>query len=172
MGIDQVIERLAKEWPVISGAPISFAIAVVVLGMLIWLALRWQYGARLSHRDDEIRAYRRKLDGASPDEAAQKIAALERRLDSLTPVPIEELRKNLKHAEAAARQNQIRRLVDQYLETHTQNRPRTRGSTVNSKVLGRRGVPSIKVRITKPSNRLGLVRNLRYPSVGEWLSLP
>jgi hypothetical protein len=120
MGVEQIIERLAKEWPVISGAPISFAIAVVVLGMLIWLALRWQYGARLSHRDDEIAAYRRKLDGASPDEAAQKIDALERRLDSLTPVPIEELRKNLKHAEAASRQNQIRLLVDQYLATHTE----------------------------------------------------
>jgi hypothetical protein len=123
MGIDQVIERLAKEWPVISGAPISFAIAVFVLGTLIWLALRWQYSARLAHRDDEIAAYRRKLDGASPDEAAQKIAALEKRLDAATPVPIEELQRGLKHAEAVARQNQIRQLVDRYLEMHNDPPP-------------------------------------------------
>lgn len=107
----------------ISGAPVSFAIAVVLLGTLIWLGLRWQYGSRLAHRDDEIAAYRRKLDGASPDEAAQKIASLEKRLDNLTPVPIEELRHNLKRAEAVARQNQIWQLVDQYLETHTDPPP-------------------------------------------------
>ncbi|PDQ19482.1 hypothetical protein CN311_19215 [Mesorhizobium sanjuanii] len=118
--MDQFIERFAKEWPVISGAPASFGIAVAIVGTSIWLALRWQYGARLTHRDDEIAAYRRKLDGASPDEAAQKIAALEKRLDSFTSVPIEELQRNLTHAEAVARQNQIRQLVDQYLETNTE----------------------------------------------------
>lgn len=123
MDLEQLIERLAKEWVVIHEAPISVVAISVLCVAVAWAALRWQYGARLALRDDEIAAYRRKLDGASPDEAARKIAALEKRLDSLTPVPIEELRKDLKHAEAVARQNQIRELVDQYLATRTDPPP-------------------------------------------------
>ncbi|RWH69157.1 hypothetical protein [Mesorhizobium sp.] len=86
MGIDEIIDRLAKEWPVISGAPFSFIIAIAIVGTVIWLALRWQYGARLTHRDDEIAAYKRKLDGASPDEARLHIDRLEARIRQLEAI--------------------------------------------------------------------------------------
>lgn len=123
MGLQDIIDRIAKEWAVIEAAPVSVAIIAALCFTLAWLALRWQYGARLAFRDDEISAYRRKLDGASPDEAAQRFADMEKRLDELRPVPIEELNRNLKHAETEARQKQIRQLVDRYLETHADTPP-------------------------------------------------
>lgn len=122
MGKD-AIEYLGGEWGVISQAPVIFFVALAILATAIWFALHWQFGARLTLRDDAIADYRRKLDGATPDEAADRIARLEKRLNSLTPIPIEDLQKGLKDAEAVARQNQIRELVDRYLETHTEPPP-------------------------------------------------
>jgi hypothetical protein len=62
-------------------------VALALLGALIWAALRWQYEARLALRDDAINDYKRKLDGATPDEAAQRIAVLEDKVRTLEHNP-------------------------------------------------------------------------------------
>ena len=90
---ESLIDRLAKEWAVVSQVPVSFAVAVCVVATFVWVALRWQYSARLAHRDDEIAAYRRKLDGATPDEARANIAHLQdevRALRALLPWTLSE----------------------------------------------------------------------------------
>lgn len=90
--LEGLVERFAKEWAVISQAPVSFAVIAALIATLVWFALRWQFGSQLSSRDGiialkeaEINDYKRKLDGASPDEAAKKIEALERRLAAIEP---------------------------------------------------------------------------------------
>lgn len=90
MDISAILERLANESAVIAEAPVSFTIAALLIGGLVWTALRWQYGARLAHRDDEIaslnttiRQYERNLDARSPDEAAENLATLEREVTAL-----------------------------------------------------------------------------------------
>lgn len=61
------IEAVGREWAVIGEAPFSFAASVAVVGTLIWIALRWQYGARLDRRDDEIAALKSKVASSSDD---------------------------------------------------------------------------------------------------------
>jgi hypothetical protein len=94
----QWASRLLEERTVIRHAPISFVTAVVVVGGAIWLILSWSYDSRLASKDAQIASrdgqialltrqrddYRDKLGGASPDQAAQKIAALEKTIDELT----------------------------------------------------------------------------------------
>jgi hypothetical protein len=56
--MSDIFEKLAKEWPVISGAPWSFAAAVIVLtGALatgIWLLMEIKYGGTLTAKDATI----------------------------------------------------------------------------------------------------------------------
>lgn len=94
----QWASRLTDEWAVIRHAPISFVIAVLVLGTGLWFVLSWSYDSRLAGKDAQIASsdgqialltrqrddYRDKLGGASPDQAAQKIAALEKTIEELT----------------------------------------------------------------------------------------
>lgn len=85
------INTFRSEFPVIAGAPWSFAIGLTVIGLLIWTVVRWSKAkeisdleSRLKLRDDEIADYKRKLDGATPDEAHHQIEELRaaiRRLD-------------------------------------------------------------------------------------------
>jgi hypothetical protein len=117
------IDQLKAVWPLVMQAPWGFATLAAALLVAGWFAARIVFTERIETLKERIEAYKEKLGGASPDEAAQKIAALENRLDSLTPVPIEELEQNLKHAEALARQKQIQKLVDRYSETHTGHPP-------------------------------------------------
>jgi hypothetical protein len=83
--LDDIRQNLLDQWQVIADAPAIFAMAVLVVAALIWIAMRWAYGARIQHKDAQIALqqaqiddYRRKLDGASPDEARARIAALEK----------------------------------------------------------------------------------------------
>jgi hypothetical protein len=85
------VSKLLQEWTVISGAPIAFISCIVVLAALIFGVLNWSYGSRLASKDDQIALltrqrddYREKLGGASPDQAAQKITVLERRIEEVT----------------------------------------------------------------------------------------
>lgn len=118
--------QFAKEnWAVISQAPWVFVTEAALVGAIAFMFGRFFRGekianleSRIALKDDRISEYERKLDGASPDEAAQQFAALERRLDSLISVPIEELQRGLQHSEAAARQKKIQQLIDQFRQAH------------------------------------------------------
>ena len=68
----------------IAQAPWAFAILTVVIIGVVWAVINHlkanqigNFESRLRLRDDEIADYKRKLEGASPDEAAARIAALE-----------------------------------------------------------------------------------------------
>ena len=68
--VASIIERLAKEIAVILQAPISLAIAAILIATLVWFALRWQFkgqienlNSRLSLRDDELAAANKRLSG-------------------------------------------------------------------------------------------------------------
>ncbi len=73
-------------------APVPF----VAVAIALWFAMRAYYRAhyskqladseaRLKLRDDEIADYRRKLDGASPDEAKAALEKLQAEVNSLKP---------------------------------------------------------------------------------------
>jgi hypothetical protein len=51
----QALERLQKEWIVISSAPWEFVIAVVLLGSLIYSVLRWQRAAEVGGLKEQVR---------------------------------------------------------------------------------------------------------------------
>ncbi|MEW6016765.1 MAG: hypothetical protein AB1760_01670 [Pseudomonadota bacterium] len=84
-------EYLAREWAVVSQAPFTFIIASLLVGAVAWAAVLWRYGGKIDHleervrlRDDEIADYKRKLDGATPDEARARIEKLEHDIERLS----------------------------------------------------------------------------------------
>ena len=87
---DEVKKNLLDQWAVIETAPAIFIMAVLLLSVLIWAAMKWAYSARIENKDSvielqnaQIGDYKQKLNGASPDEAKARIDALENRLQQL-----------------------------------------------------------------------------------------
>ncbi len=85
---------LAQGWSVIGAAPISFAIALAAVIVVVWAILHWLYRRILSSKDIQIEAlqarladYRNVLEGASPREAAYKITQLKGELEAIKGVP-------------------------------------------------------------------------------------
>lgn len=83
---------LSREWTVVSGAPLIFMSGWAIVAALCFAAMKlFDSGRkaaleeRLRLKDDQLNDYKEKLAGASPEEARQRIAALEQRLDSLEP---------------------------------------------------------------------------------------
>ena len=77
------LETIQKEWPVISGAPWSFAAAVIVMGIIIVGFSEWIHQEEIAGKDytiqekqSQIDGYKDKLSGATPDEAKAQIADL------------------------------------------------------------------------------------------------
>ena len=90
-------EGVAQELSVIGAAPISFAIALVVIIIVVWAIFHWFYHQVLSSKDVQIEVlqsrladYRNVLEGASPREAAYKITQLKGKLEAIKGVPREE----------------------------------------------------------------------------------
>lgn len=86
------VKALQDNWAVLSTAPWAFATIVVLFGGGGLLIGRlWQSGvitnleSRIALRDDRIADYERKLDVASPDEAKQRLDALEKQIRALGP---------------------------------------------------------------------------------------
>ncbi len=84
--------KLLEQWAVVTAAPIPFAIAVVIVGAVIWFAIGWSYSgvlnsknAQIELQDRQLADYRDKLGGATPTEAKARIDALEKRLASIEP---------------------------------------------------------------------------------------
>jgi len=97
--MEQFIKYVLGEIRVIAGAPLSFAVAIFVVGGAIWWLLDWKYAAIISQRDGVISnkdaelslikgqrdEYKDKLSGATPDQAKARIDALEARLAAVEP---------------------------------------------------------------------------------------
>ena len=88
---------VTQERSLFSAAPISFVIALVVVIIVVWAILHWFYRRMLSSRDMQIEVlqnqlanYRNVLEGASPREAAYKIAQLKGKLEAIKGVPRDE----------------------------------------------------------------------------------
>jgi hypothetical protein len=84
MPFDWFLERLAKEWPMISQAPLTFVLITLVLGIILFILLRWQYRERLQQRDEIIAGYKEKL-GLAP--AARKRPATPLAVEEMNPAP-------------------------------------------------------------------------------------
>jgi hypothetical protein len=81
------ITKLLEQRAVVAQAPIPFATVVLAAAVIIWVAVSWSYSSILASKNSQIELqdrqladYRDKLKVGSPDEAARKIAALERQL--------------------------------------------------------------------------------------------
>jgi hypothetical protein len=87
-----VVSTLKANWSVIAQAPWAFAVWTVVIAGVVWAVINHLKAnriealeGRLKLRDDEISDYKRKLSGATPDEAKARIDSLEGRLNQLMP---------------------------------------------------------------------------------------
>jgi hypothetical protein len=83
VSIEAIVETFKKEWPVISGAPWSFALAVAAVIVLVATAYRVFYGKRLGDleerlrlRDDQRTAYESVFGERTVGEVGRELAAL------------------------------------------------------------------------------------------------
>src|SRR5262245_10098559 len=90
-------DGVAQEWSIIGAAPISFAIALVIVIIVVWAILHWLYRRMLSSKDIQIEVlqsrladYRNVLECASPREAVYKITQLKGKLEAIKGVPHDE----------------------------------------------------------------------------------
>jgi hypothetical protein len=97
--VESFIKYVLGEMRVFAEAPVTFIVALLVLGGVVWWLLDWRYSGivsnrdgTISNRDSEISLlrgqrddYKEKLSGASPEQAKAKIEALESRLAQLEP---------------------------------------------------------------------------------------
>jgi hypothetical protein len=85
--LDDFVKYILGEWRMIAQAPVSFSVAVLVAGAIIWWAMSWGYGRETSLLSQRVADYQDKLKGASPDQAANEIARLSAEIDSLKSPP-------------------------------------------------------------------------------------
>ena len=92
-----IINFFDGQWRVIRDAKTSFALALLLAGIIIWGLLSWRYAAQLENKDAvigsrdatikyqdaELTDYRSKLKGATPEEAAQQIERLRSELNEM-----------------------------------------------------------------------------------------
>jgi len=81
--LEQFVQYVRGEVRLIAEAPLVFGTAVLVLGAIVWAALRWRYAAIIDHRNRIIALYKARLDGATPDQAKAKMDSLEGQVVSL-----------------------------------------------------------------------------------------
>ena len=87
-------DGMVQEWSLIGAAPVSFAIALVVVIIVVWAIVHWFYRRMLLSKDIQIEVlqsrladYRNVLEGASPREAAYKITRLKGELEAIKGMP-------------------------------------------------------------------------------------
>src|SRR5260370_11304288 len=74
--LEDFIKYILGEWRMIAQSPVSFIVAVLVIGLFIWGAMTWGYGREMSLLSQQVADYKDKLSGASPNEAKTKIERL------------------------------------------------------------------------------------------------
>lgn len=89
---DGAFDTIKTNWALISQAPWAFgAVTLIIIVVVSFVVNRLKaeqiasLEGRLKLRDDEIADYKRKLSGATPDEAKNRIEVLEREVASLRP---------------------------------------------------------------------------------------
>lgn len=89
---EDILHWIEANWSVITQAPWVFVGWTVLIAGAFWILLDYlkanQFSdleGRLKLRDDEIADYKRKLGGATPDEAKARIDALEAQITKLQP---------------------------------------------------------------------------------------
>ena len=80
---EQFVQYILGELHLIVEAPLVFGAAVLLLGAIIWAALRWRYSRGIEQRNHIIALYKARLNGATPDQAKAKIDSLEGQVVSL-----------------------------------------------------------------------------------------
>ena len=80
---EQFVQYILGELHLIVEAPLVFGAAVLLLGAIIWAALRWRYSRGIERRNHIIALYKERLNGATPDQAKAKIDSLEGQVVSL-----------------------------------------------------------------------------------------
>ncbi|MGA7682965.1 MAG: hypothetical protein WCA54_22560, partial [Pseudolabrys sp.] len=80
---EQFVQYILGELHLIVEAPLVFGAAVLLLGAIIWAALRWRYSRGIERRNHIIALYKARLNGATPDQAKAKIDSLEGQVVSL-----------------------------------------------------------------------------------------
>lgn len=80
---EQFLRYVLGEVRLIAEAPLIFGTAVLLLGAIVWTALRWRYSSMIQRRNDIIALYKARLNGATPDQAKAKIDSLEGQVVSL-----------------------------------------------------------------------------------------
>ncbi|UYW33604.1 hypothetical protein [Methylorubrum extorquens] len=90
MDASQIATSLAAQLDAIRQAPLPFLAAIIVVFLAAWKGARHLYDnqikaleARLKLKEDEAGDYKRKLEGASPDEAKERLEALQHRVQQL-----------------------------------------------------------------------------------------
>lgn len=90
--IKAVANWLVNEGRVIADAPVAFLVSVGVIGSLLYFGIKAFFKERMEvleqrrqHAQDEADAYKNKLQGATPEEAAQAIRELQSRVRALEP---------------------------------------------------------------------------------------
>jgi hypothetical protein len=82
--MDAIVKYIVGEWHVITAAPATFILALMVSLTLIWLAMSWGYGRENSLLKQQVADYKEKLSGATPSEARAEIEGLRAELRELS----------------------------------------------------------------------------------------
>ncbi|HEV7407499.1 MAG TPA: hypothetical protein VGO01_03340 [Bradyrhizobium sp.] len=72
-----LVKYILGEFSVISGAPVAFILSLVAVGLLIFYLMSWAFGRENSYLRTQLEDYKEKLKGATPQEASDRIKALE-----------------------------------------------------------------------------------------------
>jgi len=72
-----LLKYILGEFSVIRGAPIAFILSLVAASLLIFYLMTWGYGRENSYLRTQLDDYKEKLKGATPQEARDRIDALE-----------------------------------------------------------------------------------------------
>jgi hypothetical protein len=99
---EQLVQNVLDQARLVAQAPLAFAAGVLLLGAIIWSALRWRYAKMIDHRNGIIALYKARLNGASPDQAKA-------RMDSRTRI------MNYTFAMAIARAHELGHRVERRL---------------------------------------------------------
>ena len=74
-----LLDHIAREWNVISQAPVAFITVCVLTSALVYLWLRWQYGDLLKNKNALIDTLQKRLD-------LQMVAATPSHIESPAPI--------------------------------------------------------------------------------------
>lgn len=74
--LEEFIKYILGEWRMIAQSPVSFFVALIVVGLLIWGATTWGYGREMSLLKEQVADYKNKLSSKA-DASKAKIDELE-----------------------------------------------------------------------------------------------